>query len=63
MSDHSRSDYRRKISKLKEEKNALILAHYYQTLDIRQIADIVGDSFGLARRAKEAAESVAPPEL
>lgn len=39
------------INKLKSEKNALVLAHYYQTMDIQNAADIVGDSFELARRA------------
>lgn len=40
------------ILRLKEEKNALILAHYYQTMDIQEVADIVGDSFELAKRAQ-----------
>jgi quinolinate synthase len=40
------------ILKLKAQKNAIILAHYYQTMDIQEIADIVGDSFELARKAK-----------
>ena len=33
------------IRRLKKEKNALILGHYYQTMDIQLIADFVGDSF------------------
>jgi quinolinate synthase len=40
-----------KVRKLKREKNALILAHYYQTGDIQDIADYVGDSLGLSRKA------------
>ncbi len=40
-----------KILKLKEEKNAVILAHYYQIDDIQEIADIRGDSLALAREA------------
>jgi quinolinate synthase len=40
------------ILKLKAEKKAVILAHYYQTMDIQEIADIVGDSFELAKKAK-----------
>jgi len=39
------------IRQLKREKNALILAHYYQEPDIQDIADYVGDSLGLAQEA------------
>lgn len=42
-----------KINKLKNEKNAIILAHYYQTADIQDIADYVGDSLGLSQKAAE----------
>ena len=41
-----------KIEKLKKERNAVILAHYYEPLEIQQIADIVGDSLELARKSK-----------
>jgi len=41
------------VLRLKEERNAVILAHNYQTGDIQDIADHVGDSLGLAYLAKE----------
>ena len=47
-------DYREEIIKLKKEKNALILAHFYQIPEIQELADYVGDSLGLAQKAAEA---------
>ena len=40
----------REIKRLKSEKNAVILAHYYTIGDIQDIADFVGDSLALAQR-------------
>ncbi len=39
------------INKIKKEKNAVIMAHYYQMGDIQDIADVVGDSLALAQKA------------
>lgn len=41
------------IERLKEEKNAVLLAHYYQEGDIQDVADYIGDSLGLAREAAQ----------
>lgn len=40
------------IQALKKEKNAILLAHYYQDADIQDIADYIGDSLGLAQKAQ-----------
>jgi len=48
----------KKIINLKKQKNAVILAHFYQTVDIQVIADFVGDSFDLSKRAKNAEENL-----
>lgn len=45
-------DLKEEILRLKEERNAIILAHSYQTGDIQDMADYVGDSLGLAYKAQ-----------
>lgn len=47
-----------KILSLKKDLNAVILAHYYQVSEIQDIADFVGDSLELARKAKETTADV-----
>lgn len=46
-------DLKAEIRRLCKEKNAIILAHYYTTGDIQDVADFVGDSLALARKAAE----------
>ena len=47
------NDIQKRIIELKKEKKALILAHNYQTIDIQEVADFVGDSLQLARKSAE----------
>lgn len=54
MNDHLKQE----ISKLKAEKNAVILAHYYAPDEAQEIADYVGDSFYLAKVAKQSAADI-----
>ncbi len=44
---------KKKILQLKKDKNAVILAHYYQEPEIQEIADYVGDSLGLSQEAEK----------
>ena len=46
------------IEKLKKEKNAIVLAHYYQEPDIQDIADYIGDSLGLSQEAAKTESDV-----
>ena len=45
-------DLRAELDRLRKERNAVILAHYYQTPDIQDLADFVGDSLDLSRKAQ-----------
>jgi len=51
MRKQSSEHYISEIKRMKAEKNAIILAHYYQTGDIQDIADFVGDSLALSQKA------------
>lgn len=51
-------DLDEEIKRLKKERNAVLLAHYYQEGEIQDLADFIGDSLQLARQAKEAKADV-----
>ena len=52
------NDLQNKIIELKKQRKAVFLAHFYQTVDIQVIADFVGDSFDLSKRAKNTEENL-----
>jgi quinolinate synthase len=58
METTSSEQYIEEIKRIKAEKNAIILAHYYQTGDIQDIADFVGDSLALAQKAASTAADI-----
>jgi quinolinate synthase len=51
-------DFEREITRLKQELNAVILAHYYQESEIQDVADFVGDSLALAQQAEKTTADV-----
>ena len=46
-------DMKKQIAELKKEKDAVILAHYYVMPEIQEIADYIGDSFFLSKKATD----------
>ena len=52
------NELKNKILALKKERNAFIMAHYYQSLEVQEIADAVGDSFALAKQAQNASQEI-----
>ena len=51
-------DLSREIKRLKEEKDAVILAHNYQIPEVQDVADIIGDSLNLSRQAAQVPQKV-----
>ena len=51
-------DLIKEINRLKKEKGALVLAHLYQRPEIQEIADIVGDSYFLSKKAVESSSNL-----
>ncbi|MBD3254811.1 MAG: quinolinate synthase NadA [Candidatus Lokiarchaeota archaeon] len=55
--DSNLNDLQKEILKLKNQKNVTILAHYYQPIEIQEVADYLGDSLGLSRIARDKTKS------
>ena len=53
VSQNTKIDFKKEFIRLRKEKNAILLAHYYQVDEIQDIADYVGDSLGLSQAAAE----------
>ncbi|PKR82143.1 quinolinate synthase [Brumimicrobium salinarum] len=53
MEKLKKEEFKNAIIDLKKEKNAVVLAHYYQEKDIQEVADYIGDSLGLAVEASK----------
>src|SRR5208337_1605901 len=53
-----REDMILEINRLRKEKNAVILAHYYQESDVQDLADFVGDSLQLSQQAAKTSADV-----
>ena len=51
------ADLQKEIIRLKQEKDICILAHAYQTQDILEVADFIGDSFALSQQAQKAKQN------
>lgn len=51
--DNVATSLQEEIKRLKKDKNALVMAHYYQRDEIQEVADFIGDSLALARKASE----------
>ena len=58
MTTEIRDDVELEIEDLRKEKNAVILAHYYQQAEIQDLADYVGDSLSLSRIAAKCEQDV-----
>lgn len=54
----SNEELKQEIMRLKKEKNAVILGHYYQRHEIQELSDYIGDSLALAQRAQEATADI-----